>query len=128
MSQNIFLYTLPQWFVLVSFILIGYGWAEKKKHFRLVGMFVLIALGVYAVWAIGHGYFSREGIESELIEPSFEGMLFPAYWSFVISGVLAFPALFLDWKNKRPSWFFMVLAALAALLGFLVIVGVLKSL
>ncbi|MDR2911213.1 MAG: hypothetical protein LBV47_07630 [Bacteroidales bacterium] len=140
MNQNVFLYTLPQWFIFASIIVTVYGWIEKKKHFRLIGMFILVTLGVYAAWAISQGYFWSskfltpeelyiEEMEGELTEQiPFEGMLLPAYWSFVVCGIMAIPALFLDWKNKQPSRLFIILTSLTALFGFFVIVGALKLL
>jgi len=127
MNQNIFLYTLPQWFIFVSIFVTVYGWVENKKPLRLIGMFLLIALGVYAVWAIGQGYFLSNEIENEL-KAQFTGTLLSAYRSFVISGILAIPALFLDWKNKQLNRLFIILAGLVAILGFLVIANALKSL
>lgn len=140
MNQNVFLYTLPQWFIFASIIVTVYGWIEKKKSFRLIGMFILVAFGIYAAWAIGQGYFLSskfltleelymEEVEGELTEQiPFEGMLLPAYWSFVACGILALPALFFEWKNKKPRRFFAVIASLTALFGFFVTVGALKLL
>jgi hypothetical protein len=140
MNQNVFLYTLPQWFIFASIIVTVYGWIEKKKHFRIIGMLILAALGIYAAWAISRGYFLSskfltpeelymEEIEGELTEQiPFEGMLASAYWSFVACGILAIPALFFDWKNKQPNRFFIILASLTALFGFFVTVGALKLL
>jgi hypothetical protein len=140
MNQNIFLYTLPQWFIFASIIVLVYGWVEKKQPFRIIGMLILIALGIYAIWAISQGYFLsskyltpeelfQEEMEGELFEEiPFEGMLLPAYWSFVVSGILAIPAAILDWKNWQPNRLFIILASLAALFGFFVIVGALKYL
>lgn len=138
MNQNVFLYTLPQWVVFVSIVVTVYGWVERKKHFRLIGMFILAALGVYAIWAINQGYFlSPEYLipeefhetetEGEIIEQTqFEVMLLPAYRSFVVCGILAITALFFDWKDKKPGRLFIILTGLAALAGFFVIIDALK--
>jgi hypothetical protein len=138
MGNNVFLYTLPQWFIFSSLLVIVYGWVEKKKPFRIIGLLIMIALGIFAVYAISKGYFLssqfltpeeiiNEEIDGELIdEIPFEGMLLPAYWSFVLSGVLAIPAVFLDWKDKKPNRLLMVIAGLVSLFGFFIIVGALK--
>ncbi len=138
MSQNVFLYTLPQWFIFSSIIVIVYGWVEKKKPIRIIGILILVALGMYAAWAIGKGYFLsskfltpeellQEDLEGEMMEEiPFEGKLLPAYWSFIVSGILAIPAAILDWKDKKPNRLFIIIAGLVALFGFFVIVGALK--
>ena len=138
MNQNVFLYTLPQWFIFSAIIVIAYGWIENKKPFRLIGLFVLIALGLFAVYAIGSGYFMfnkyltpeeilSEELDGELVEDiPFSAKLLPAYWGFIVSAVLAIPALYLDWKNKKPTRLFIVLSGLVALYGFFVIVDALK--
>jgi hypothetical protein len=140
MNGNVFLYTLPQWFIFSSVIVMVYGWVENKKPFRIIGLLVLVALGLFAVYAITRGYFlsnqfltpeeiMNEELEGELIEEiPFEGKLFPAYLSFVLSGFLALPAIYFDWKNKKPTRLFTILAGLVALFGFFVIVGALKYL
>jgi phosphoglycerol transferase MdoB-like AlkP superfamily enzyme len=131
---------MPQWFIFASIIVTVYGWVEKKKPFRIIGMLVLIALGLFAIWAIYQGYFLsykyltpeelyNEEIEGELVEEvPFEGMLLPAYWSFVVSAVIAIPAAILEWKNKKTGRLLMILASLVALFGFFVIVDAMKLL
>ena len=138
MSQDVFLYTLPQWFIFSAITVIAYGWIENKKPFRLVGLFVLIALGLFALYAILKGYFIfskyltpeemlSEELDGELVENiPFSAKLLPAYWSFIVSAVLAIPALYFDWKNKKPTRLFMILAGLVSLYGFFVIVDALK--
>jgi len=138
MNQDIFIYTIPQWFVFAALIIIAYGWVEKKKNFRLMGTAIFILLGIFAVYSIYAGYFAAnefltpdeimdEELEEEnLTEIPFHVRLLPAYWSFVLSGFLAIPALYFDWKEKRPKRLFLILAVLAALFGFFIIVGELK--
>ena len=53
-------------------------------------------------------------------------MIFPAYVTFLVSGVLAIPALYFEIKNKKPARFFIILAGLVSLLGFFIIVDALK--
>jgi len=138
MNQDIFIYTLPQWFIFSSVIVTAYGWIERKKNFRLIGSAILILLGIFAGWAIAQGYFSAnhfltpdevisEELEEDVIEEMpFQAQLLPAYVSFIVAAVLSIPALFLDWKDKKPNRLFYILAGLAALLGFFIIAGALK--
>lgn len=115
-----------------------YGWVEKKKPFRIIGLAILISLAIFSVFAIMKGYFDshnfltpeeviNEEIEGELTEEiPFEGMILPAYWTFIVSGVLAIPALFFEIKNKKTARLFIIIAGLVSLLGFFIIVDSLK--
>ena len=140
MNQDTFLYTLPQWFIFASLIVIAYGWVEDKKVFRIIGSAGFILLGIFALYAISSGYFlasefltPEEIISEELEEEFFEDIpflaqIFPAYLSFLVSAILAFPAIYFDWKNKKPTRLFIVLAGLVSLFGFFIIVGALRML
>ena len=140
MNQYTFLYTLPQWFIFSAIIIITYGWVEQKKPFRIIGLVIFILLGLFAVYAVVEGYFSgnefltpneiiSEELEEELIEEiPFQTQLLPAYWSFMVSAVLAIPAIYFDWKNKKPTHLFIILAGLVSLFGFFIIVGALRML
>ncbi|MCG6188420.1 hypothetical protein [Maribellus maritimus] len=138
MHENVFLYTLPQWFIFSSVLVMVYGWVEKKKPFRIIGLIILIALALFSLYAIMKGYFDshnfltpdeviNEELDGELVEEiPFEGMILPAYWSFVISGITAIPALYFEIKNKKQSRLFIILAVVISLFGFFVIVDALK--
>ncbi|QGY42363.1 hypothetical protein GM418_01435 [Maribellus comscasis] len=138
MHENVFLYTLPQWFIFSSVLVMVYGWVEKKKPFRIIGLVILIALAFFSLYAIVKGYFDshnfltpdeviNEELNGELVEEiPFEGIILPAYWSFVISGITAIPALYFEIKCKRQSRLFIVLAVVISLFGFFVIVDALK--
>ncbi len=138
MNENVFLYTLPQWFIFSALLVIIYGWIEKKKPFKIIGLVILIALAIFSVYAIMKGYFDshnfltpneviNEEIEGELTEEiPFEGMIFPAYWSFILAGIFAVPSLFFEIRNKKPARLFIVITGLVALLGFFIIVDALK--
>jgi len=140
MNQETLIYTLPQWFVFSAILVTAYGWVERKKTFRILGCVILILLGIFALFSIYSGSFAaydfltpdeivNEELDGELIEEiPFQAKLLPAYWAFVISAVLAFPAIYFDWKNKKPNRLFIILAALVALLGFFIIVGELRML
>ncbi|MFW5832046.1 MAG: hypothetical protein ACOCVA_07320 [Prolixibacteraceae bacterium] len=140
MSQDTFIYTLPQWIIFSAVAVIVYGWVEKKKIFRVLGAVLLLVLGVFAAWSIYAGYFaahefftpqeiaSTEMNERTLNEIPFQARLLPAYWSFILSATFALPAIYFDWKNKKPGRLFIVLAGLVSLFGFFVIVGELNAL
>lgn len=139
MNQDAFLYTLPQWFIFASLIVIAYGWIENNKIFRIIGSIGFILLGIFAVYAISRGYFLAsefltpkeiisEELEEEFIEEvPFMVQLLTAYRSFVVSAILAIPAIYFDWKNIKPTRLFIVLAGLVSLFGFFVIVGALGN-
>ncbi len=138
MNQDTFIYTLPQWFIFASVFVTVYGWVESKKNFRLIGSAILILLGIFAGWAIVKGYFSAnhfltpeeiysEEMEEEVIEEMpFQAQLLPAYLTFIVAAVLSIPAIYFDWKDKKPNRLFYILAGLTALLGFFIIAGALK--
>lgn len=138
--SDTFLYTVPQWFVFAAIIGMVYGWIEDKKVFRLIGAFVLVALGIFSLFILMGDYFaagkyltpdevtSQELAEEVSEEIPFVAKLFPAYLSFLLSAILVIPAIFLDLKNKKSYRIFLIISSLAALSGFFVIVGVLKYL
>jgi hypothetical protein len=140
MNQDMFLYTLPQWFVFAGIIASVYGWVEKKKAFRMLGPVIFILLAGYAAYAISKGYFSSsefltpheiisEELEEEVFEElPFQARLLPAYLAFIASGILAVPAFFLEWKERKGKNLLTILTALVGLMGFFIIVGALRSL
>lgn len=140
MNQDTILYTLPQWLVFGAIIGIAYGWVERKKIFRLIGTSFFILLGMFSVYAIYSGYFSAsefltpeeimsEELDEDIIsEMPFQARLLPAYWSFIVSGILAIPGIYFDWKERKPKQLFMILSGIVALLGFFIIVGELRTL
>lgn len=140
MTPDLFIYTLPQWFVFAAIAVVVYGWVEKKKVFRIIGSSIFILLGLFAAYSIYAGYFSAsefltpqevvsEEMEDDAInEIPFHIRLLPAYWSFILSALLAVPAIYFDWKEKKPKRLFIILAGLAALFGFFIIVGEIRML
>jgi len=140
MNQDTILYTLPQWFVFAGIIASVYGWVEKKKMFRMIGPLIFILLGLYAGFAIASGYFSAydyltpaEIMNEELEQETFEDLplqakILPAYWIFIVSGIVAIPAFIFEWKEKKLRNLFMILTGLTALFGFFIIVGELRML
>jgi hypothetical protein len=133
------LYTLPQWFVFAAIIASVYGWVEQKKIFRLLGPVFFFMLGLFAALTLWGDLFSayefltpeeivREEMEDEFNrEVPFQAMLFPAYLSFVLSGMLAVPAFVLEWQSRKGKNLLVIITALTALLGFFMIVGALRS-
>jgi hypothetical protein len=138
--SNLFLYTVPQWLIFAAIIGMVYGWVEDKKVFRLIGAFVLVALGVFSLFVLMGDYFeaakyltpeeiaNQELDENVPVEIPVVAKLFPAYLSFLLSTLLVIPAIFLDIKNKKNYRIFLIISSLVALSGFFVIVGVLKFL
>jgi predicted membrane channel-forming protein YqfA (hemolysin III family) len=135
-----FLYTFPQWFVFAALFMTIYGWIENKKAFRLIGISIFILLGIYSLAILLGDYLTvgnyltpeevvREEIDGDILnEVPFQAKLLPAYWSFLISSVLAIPGLLLDWKDKKHARTFIVITGLFALVGFFIVVGTIRSL
>ena len=138
MEQYTFLYTLPQWFIFAGVIAFGYGWVEKKRPFSIIGIFIFIALGIFALYLIAQDYFVFHNYltPDEIIDLEFDdqiieempitGKILPAYWMFVVSGAFAIPALILEWKRKKLSRTIMIISGLIALSGFFIIVSALR--
>ena len=138
--NDTFLYTLPQWFIFAAIFVVVYGWIEHKKAFRIIGTSIFVVLGIYSLFIITGDYLaagkfltpdeivSKELIDEKFEEIPFQAKLLPAYLSFVVSAVLAIPAIFLDIKNKKSYQWFIAIAGLVSLFGFFIIVGVLKYL
>ena len=70
---------------------------------------------------------SEELDENIISEIPFEAKLLPAYWSFIVSGILAIPGIYFDWKERKPKRLFMLLSGLVSLFGFFIIVGELRA-
>ncbi len=135
-----FLYTVPQWIIFAAVVSIIYGWVEKKRPFRIIGVSILIALGIYAAYVLLSGYLAaykfltpyeiaNEELELDTTfeEVPFQVKIFPAYISFLVTAALAIPALIFELlNNKKLFRLFIILAVLVALFGFFIIVGTLK--
>ena len=134
------LYTLPQWFIFAAIFVTVYGWVEQKKPFRIIGTSIFILLGIFSLFVIlgdylaAGKYLTPEEIANQQIYEDTEeaipfiGKLLPAYLSFLVSAILAIPAIVLDIKNKKSYYWFITLTGLVSLFGFFIIVGVLKYL
>jgi type IV secretory pathway TrbL component len=138
--NDILLYTLPQWFVFAAVFVTVYGWVEQKKTFRIIGTSIFILLGIFSFFVIfgdylaAGKYLTPEEIANQQIyedteeEMPFIGQLLPAYLSFIGAAIVAIPAVLLDIRNKKIYLWFTVITALLSLLGFFIIVGVIKYL
>ncbi len=136
--NDTFLYTLPQWFIFAAVFVVVYGWMEDKKAFRIIGASIFVALGIFSLFVIfgdslAAGKFltpneiaSEELADGIIDEVPFQAKLLPAYISFVLSAVLAIPAIVLDIKDKKRYQWFIISAGLVSLFGFFIVVGVLK--
>lgn len=135
-----FLYTLPQWFIFSAVFVAVYGWIEKKRVFRIIGASIFVILGIYSIFVITGDYLAggefltpgeitdKELIDEAIEEIPFQAKLLPAYISFVISAILAMPAIYLDLKHKKSYRWFILSAGLVSLFGFFIVVGVLQYL
>lgn len=134
------LYTLPQWFIFAGIFVITYGWVEHKKQFRIIGSAILVLLGIYSLYILLGDHLASgqiltpeeiasEELDDEILdEIPFQAKLIPAYWSFVMSSILAIPSIILDLKDKQKYRLFIILAGLTSLFGFFVIIGAVRSL
>jgi hypothetical protein len=130
------LYTLPQWFIFAAVFGTTYGWIENKKTFRIIGAIIFVLLGIFSLIILSGNYFSanqfittNKTIDNKIVDKiPFQVKLFPAYLSFVLSAVLALPAIFFDYKNSKKYRWFIIISGLVALFGFFIIVGAVKAL
>lgn len=134
------LYTLPQWFIFAAIFVVVYGWMEDKKPFRIIGAAIFMLLGIFSLFVIFGDYLaagkfltpneiaSEELADGIVDEVPFQVKLLPAYLSFIVSAILAIPAIIFDIKNKKVYRWFIISAGLVSLFGFFIIVGILKYL
>ncbi len=137
--NDVFLYTLPQWFVFAALFMIIYGWIEDKKAFRLIGLGIFILLGFFALYVVLSGYLAAgdyltpEEVASEEIDdvilnaPPLQAKLFSAYLSFMGAAILAIPTLLLNWFDKKQAKLLIVITSTIALLGFFIVVGAVRG-
>lgn len=138
--DNTFLYTFPQWIVFAAVFMVVYGWVEHKKNFRLIGISVFIILGIISLVVLLGDFLapgnvlSPEEIAAEELNDEIlnavplEAKLLPGYLSFIVSSLLAIPALILEWADNKRARLFIILTSVVALLGFFIIVGTIRSL
>lgn len=133
--EQVHLYTLPQWIIFVALFGIIYGWVEGKKYFRIIGLSFMVLLGIFSASIVSGNYLSITDASAPMNAETFskddipmQVRLLPAYWSFVASAVLALVAILLDWKDKKYAKLLIVVTAIASLIGFFMIVGMIRSL
>lgn len=135
-----FLYSIPQWVIFVSLVVIIYGWVEHKKVFGLLGSSFFILLALFSIFAISKGYFvfnnylSPEEIISQEMEETgldipglpVQARLLPIYWGLIISGALACITFFLEWNEKKNIKLFKILLGGFSIGLFFMILAVIK--
>lgn len=137
MISNFTVITVPQWAIFAAIIVVIYGWVERKKAFGMVGSLILMALGIFAGWAIYNGLLMPEGLfdtkevmdGEELFLPDelpIEGRLLPFYWGLIANSVVALGALLTDIMNKKVTKALKVAMCIFGILIFFGMIGVAK--
>jgi hypothetical protein len=138
MISNFTILTIPQWAVFAAITVMIYGWAEKKRAFGIVGSGILVALGVFAAWALAAGLMVPENIleinenlpKDELFSPDelpVEGRLLPFYWVLVINGIIALAAMMLDIFRKKAAMVLKILCGIIAIVVFFLMMSVVRA-
>lgn len=137
MISNFTVITVPQWAIFAAITVVIYGWVERKKAFGMVGSLILMALGIFAGWAIYNGLLMPEGLfdtkevmdGEELFLPDelpIEGRLLPFYWGLIANSVVALCALLTDIMNKKVTKALKVAMCIFGILIFFGMIGVAK--
>jgi hypothetical protein len=138
MISNFTILTIPQWAVFAAITVMIYGWAEKKRAFGIVGSGILVALGVFAAWALAAGLMVPENMmeinenlpKDELFSPDelpVEGRLLPFYWVLVINGLIALAAMLLEIFRKKAAMLLKILSAIVAIIVFFLMMAVVRA-
>jgi magnesium-transporting ATPase (P-type) len=112
MISNYTVLSIPQWAIFAGITVMIYGWLEKKKIFGIIGSGILVALGLFAAYALASGLMMPESMldisadlpKEELFNPDelpVEGRLIPFYWGLVFNGLFSLVALFAEVYDKR---------------------------
>ncbi len=137
--NDIFIYTLPQWFIFTAVFGVTYGWIEKKRVFRIIGAIIFVLLGIFSLFILSGNFLTpgqhvvHSEISNNIIDKNsgndipFQTKLLPAYLSFVLSAMLALVAIFFDLRKSKKYRWFIIIAGLIALYGFFEIAGALNS-
>lgn len=134
MDTSYIVYTIPQWAIFASLIIIIYAWIEKKNVFNFIGLGLIILLGIYSLWALYVGlvfpnvYFPDEFPYNELTEEELprETILYPVYWLIVCLGVLALVSFILELFKKRAGMILRIICCVLGLTIFFLLSGILK--
>jgi hypothetical protein len=135
MISNFTIFTVPQWAIFAAVTVVIYGWVEQKRAFGLVGSGILIALSLFAGWAVYTGMLLPEGLfgtaealgGEELFMPDelpVEGRMLPFYWGLILNGVVALGAFIAEATNRKPAKPLKILMSFIAMLLFFGMVGV----
>ena len=135
MISNFTVITVPQWAIFAAITVVIYGWVEQKKAFGMVGSIILMALGIFAGWAIYNGLLMPEGLfdtkealdGEELFLPDelpIEGRVLPFYWGLIFNGFVALGALLAEIMNKKIAKVLKVIMCIIGLLIFFAMIGI----
>jgi hypothetical protein len=136
MISNFTVLTVPQWAIFASITVMIYGWVEKKSIFGIVGSAILVALGIFAAYAIAAGLMIPESMldisenlpKEELFNPDelpVEGRLLPFYWALIANGVLALAAMFAEIYHKKIAAILkIIIGAIGIVVFFLMMAAV----
>jgi hypothetical protein len=136
MISNFTVLTVPQWAIFAGITVMIYGWVEKKSIFGIVGSGIMVALGIFAAYAIAAGLMMPESMldisenlpKEELFNPDelpVEGRLLPFYWALIANGVLALAAMFAEiYRKKIATILKIIIGAVAIIVFFLMMAAV----
>ena len=129
MISNYTVLTVPQWAIFAGITVMIYGWIEKKRIFGIVGSGILVALALFAAYAIFAGLMIPENMLDisedlpidELFNPDelpIEGRLLPFYWFLVINGIIALIAMVSEIYRKRIANILKIIAGAGSIIVF----------
>jgi len=136
MISNFTVLTVPQWAIFAGITVMIYGWVEKKSIFGIVGSGILVALGIFAAYAIAAGLMMPESMfdisenlpKDELFNPDelpVEGRLLPFYWALIVNAILALAAMFAEiYRKKFATILKIIIGTVAIILFFLMMEAV----
>jgi len=138
MISNFTVLTIPQWAIFAAITVMIYGWAEKKRAFGIVGSGLLVALGIFAAWAVAAGLMIPENMleinenlpKDELFSPDelpVEGRLLPFYWALMANGLVALAAMLTEIYRKKAANLLKIIAGAVAIVVFFLMMAVVKA-
>ncbi len=138
MISNYLIITLPQWAIFAGITVLIYGWVEKKRIFGIIGAGILVALGIYAAWAIMSGMLVPEELleatdpfsDEKLFSPDelpVEGRLLPHYWGLMFNGLFALATMVSDIYHKRYSTILKVITGSVSVVIFFLMMAAIRT-